>query len=456
MKYYVYFALILIISACKAPEINTLQPKPCDPLQATISSSANPQNEKDITYSIEKTSGSIKNVTWLIKGDSVKNGALQISTVYPADGNYSVTAILQDSCNTVVKIEKSLNLQKICKPLAGEITYEASESDSKNINFALKNVSGSIRNITWVIQGDSLKNNLTETTKTFSKDGDYQVEVVLLDSCNKFLSLKTNLNITTYVAIPDTAFENRLIALGIDSEKVQDGRIKESDAKSVSRLDFLSGIGITPVNADYRGNIKNLSGIEAFSNLTYLDCSRQQIEEISLHQNTKLKILKCHTNGATRLDVDKNVLLEIIYCWSNKFDSLNLAFNTNLIELACSQNELTTLNLGSNTLLESIFCQNNLLTAINISNSILLTSLSCYNNKLLVLDIANNLILDRLDAQQNSDLKYICVNDLEVAKNKEEESVEEFNSTKKFIKDSHTQWSTCEGSYLPGSSPTTN
>ena len=64
-----------------------------------------------------------------------------------------------------------------------------------------------------------------------------------------------------YTAIPDSNFEQALINFGVDSEGTLDGQILTADAESETSL--------TVVNQ----NITDLTGIDAFINLTAINVS---------------------------------------------------------------------------------------------------------------------------------------------------------------------------------------
>ena len=98
-------------------------------------------------------------------------------------------------------------------------------------------------------------------------------------------------------------------------------------------------------------NISDLTGIEAFTALTYLSCSSNQLISLDLSQNTALIYLMCSDNLITNLDVSQCVALEQLRCDVNKLTVLDLSPNINLKdELYLTDNELTSLNIknGSN------------------------------------------------------------------------------------------------------------
>ena len=67
-------------------------------------------------------------------------------------------------------------------------------------------------------------------------------------------------------------------------------------------------------------NISNLKGIEAFTALTYLNCSDNQLTSLDVSKNTALTDLRCSNNQLTSLDVSKNPALGNLHCDGNKFD----------------------------------------------------------------------------------------------------------------------------------------
>lgn len=64
-----------------------------------------------------------------------------------------------------------------------------------------------------------------------------------------------------------------------------------------------SKVGIININ---KKDISDLKGIEAFPNLTELDCGNNSIQKLDLRQNPMLITLKCNKNQLTQLDLSKN------------------------------------------------------------------------------------------------------------------------------------------------------
>ena len=105
--------------------------------------------------------------------------------------------------------------------------------------------------------------------------------------------------------------------------------------------------------------IDNLSGIEYFENLEYLDCSFNDLTTLDVSKNVNLKDLDCSHNELTTLDVSKNVNLKKLSCYYNELTTLDVSKNVNLWSLDCSDNALTSLDLSQNDILEDLDCSEN-------------------------------------------------------------------------------------------------
>ena len=101
-----------------------------------------------------------------------------------------------------------------------------------------------------------------------------------------------------YTAIPDSNFENKLIALNIDSGQ-PDGKVLTSTISSLTTLDVSAS------------SITNLNGIEDFINLTNLNCSENKLTSLDFSKHTALTVLNCESNNLFNLNLKngKNILL---------------------------------------------------------------------------------------------------------------------------------------------------
>jgi hypothetical protein len=143
-------------------------------------------------------------------------------------------------------------------------------------------------------------------------------------------------------------------------------------------------------------SIANLKGIEYFTALTYLDCSRNQLTALNVNSNTALTELYCYTNKITSLDVSHNTSLVILKCFDNQLTVLDASNNTALTQLYCGRNNLTTLTLPNSTALVTLSCYSNQMSTIDLSHNTALKNLWCYINPFVSLDVSHNTALTEL------------------------------------------------------------
>ena len=121
--------------------------------------------------------------------------------------------------------------------------------------------------------------------------------------------------------------------------------------------------------------ITNLKGIEYFIALEYLYCYDNELTELDLKRNTKLKELNCSTNRLTVLDLSQNPKLKRVICSDNALTALDLSHNPELEDVNCSDNALTALNLSSNSKLTNLNASGNIREITLTGNTFDLSSL---------------------------------------------------------------------------------
>ncbi|WP_374174586.1 T9SS type A sorting domain-containing protein [Flavobacterium tructae] len=192
-----------------------------------------------------------------------------------------------------------------------------------------------------------------------------------------------NTNCTQYTLIPDSNFEDKLIALGIDKDG-KNGKVATANIRKITALDLSSS------------NISSLSGIEDFTALTSLDCSSNKINSINITKNEALTGLELRENNLTNLDVTQNKKLVALRFSKNQISSIDLSQNRELQFLSCDENSLNDLNISSNTLLGYLYCGSNNLTVLDVSNHPNLRGLNCTNTTISKLDVTSNTLLESL------------------------------------------------------------
>jgi len=169
------------------------------------------------------------------------------------------------------------------------------------------------------------------------------------------LFLLSGLMFSQNVNIPDANFKNYLLTnTAVNTNN--DSEIQLSEATT-----------FTGTLAFQFWFVSDLTGIEAFTNLTILDCG---------------------DNNLTSLDLSQNVALQQLYCYDNQLMSLDLSANENLFALDCRDNQITSLDVSDNSLLSYLNCPFNGMTNLNVSNTAMQT-LRCYSNAITTLNLTN-------------------------------------------------------------------
>ena len=209
----------------------------------------------------------------------------------------------------------------------------------------------------------------------------------------------------TYV--PDDAFEGFLEANGMGDGIALNDNVFTSAIDTVAYLDVSNQ------------NISDLTGFEAFTVLTYLNCEGNQLSILDVSQNIALTYLNCEDNQLTSLDLINNTAIIQLKCQNNQLTSLDLSQNSALTTLNCRSNQLTSLDVTQNSALTSLTCRTNQLTSLDVSQNSALTSLDCRNNQLTSLDVrnGNNINIDHssypgFKTENNPNLTCIDVDDV--------------------------------------------
>ena len=189
----------------------------------------------------------------------------------------------------------------------------------------------------------------------------------------------------TYV--PDDKFEQALIDLGYDT--TLDDSVLTANISSVSSLDLDSL------------SISDLTGIEGFTALTYLECTNNQLTSLDVSKNTALTKLQAYNNLLTSVDLSTNTALTYFSGTNNQLTTLDLTNNTVLDTVYCRNNQLATLDVSTNNALIKLNIENNKLTTLDLSGNTALTFLDFDDNQLTTLDVSNNTALIRLMGNDN-------------------------------------------------------
>jgi Leucine-rich repeat (LRR) protein/PKD repeat protein len=141
------------------------------------------------------------------------------------------------------------------------------------------------------------------------------------------------------VHIPDPAFKTALVA-NTSINTNGDPEIQYSEAAAFTGSIDVHALGIS-----------DMTGLEAFTGLSGLDCSSNSLSQLDVASNELLEQLNCADNQLSRLVTRSNGLLETLNCQSNALELLDLRENVALVELHCQSNQLNSLDIrnGANT-----------------------------------------------------------------------------------------------------------
>ena len=153
--------------------------------------------------------------------------------------------------------------------------------------------------------------------------------------------------------------------------------------------------------------IRDLTGIEYFTQLRTLTCSGNKIKSLDVSKNTRLVELYCSDNELKEIDVTALTQLQTFWCDMNKITSLDLSKNTLLKVLGCEENKIKELDLSHNSKITGLRCAGNELTELDISNLKDLMYFGCERNKLTSLDVSflSGLVQLQVESNQLTELK---------------------------------------------------
>lgn len=189
-------------------------------------------------------------------------------------------------------------------------------------------------------------------------------------------------------AITDPNFEQALIDAGIDTNGLN-GNILNTDALAVTELDVS------------QKNISNLTGIQAFTNLTNLFAFDNSITSVDLSSNTNLEQLGLSRNGTfTSLNVSMLGNLTRLFVDSLGLTSIDVSSNPNLTWLYANNNALSAVNTVSNTNLERLYVSGNNLTNSSLVFNTNLKRLSASQNRITSFDATPYTNMELLSLQE--------------------------------------------------------
>lgn len=188
------------------------------------------------------------------------------------------------------------------------------------------------------------------------------------------------------VVIPDAAFKNMLLNESTYFVKNSFGYFITLDTNNDSEIQVSEALYAAEMYIYNKDEIFSLEGIQAFSNLKRLTCSRTNITTLDVTGLNQLEYLDARYGNLTSLTLGGLTALKKLYLDENNMSTIDLMGLPGLEELNCSGNQLTQLDVTMVPNLKILYCNNNGMNSLNIAGLIKLKMLICYSNFLTELD----------------------------------------------------------------------
>jgi hypothetical protein len=208
--------------------------------------------------------------------------------------------------------------------------------------------------------------------------------------------------------IPDSFFELYLGNAGIDTDGIINGQVLTSDIADETELHLWGLL------------IEDLTGIEDFASLEFLDINEMNISSLDLSQNSNLQQLIIGGLNLINLDLSQNVNLQLLFMAVLNLVSLDISQNLNLtyviLEFSSDPllNKITHIDVSNNLLLDNFSIYRGFITSVDVSNNTLLEQFQLYHMEDLEtvnLKNGNNEIINFLRIQDNINLACVQVDD---------------------------------------------
>lgn len=146
------------------------------------------------------------------------------------------------------------------------------------------------------------------------------------------------------------------------------------------------------------GEIKDLKGIENFTQLKELYAGALGLETADLSALQNLELLTINGNNLTSLDLSANTKLWSLNCAGNT-DLQSLILPPSVTDLQCYSCALTSLDVSACTGLTRLSCHQNEISYLDLSHNTALSDLMCSYNRLPSLDLSANTLLSDVTQQ---------------------------------------------------------
>lgn len=179
------------------------------------------------------------------------------------------------------------------------------------------------------------------------------------------------------VTIPDANFKAALVAnTAINTNG--NSEIECAEATAYNGVIVVDGLSIS-----------DLTGIEAFTSITQLSCSNNQLTSLDVSNLPQLLAITCRYNQLTSLDVSANTNVFYLAFEGNTISSIDVSMLPSLIYLKFRQNQISTLDISNNPVLKDLDASLNNLSSLDFSNNPEIETVSAFSNNLTAINLTN-------------------------------------------------------------------
>ncbi|WP_436517970.1 T9SS type A sorting domain-containing protein [Ekhidna sp. To15] len=214
----------------------------------------------------------------------------------------------------------------------------------------------------------------------------------------------TYCDLNDLVNIPDENFKVALLAYDPVIDTNEDMEISYGEAQAFTGF----------LNMGSKG-INDATGIEAFTGVTVLHFTSNNLTSVDLSQNTALTFLAVNDNELTSLDLSNNPLLTGVFANINLLESIDVSNNTLIRDLLVQQNQLTALDVANIPALERLLANDNLISEFDLRSNPNIDEFKINDNSLtsLYLNNGNPENIFNFDISGNAELTCALVDDAE-------------------------------------------
>lgn len=199
------------------------------------------------------------------------------------------------------------------------------------------------------------------------------------------------------INIPDANLKAKLLAADVTNNIAQNNNyqnikidINSNNEIEVSEALLVYNLFVAASQSQTTNLISDISGLEAFANLKYLNLDFNNISSLNATLFPNLQQLHVSYNPLTSLNVNNLLQLKWLWCRSTQLTTLNISNLPNLEDLRCNGNQLTSINLNNKPNLKILYCSNNNFSTLDFTGLSNLEELDFSYNPIALIDVSGN------------------------------------------------------------------